>query len=709
MAIGTDFEIQNDKDIRYVGAAHGAAAAGYYTVLEFHRWLQELAEDAAAVPDDYMSIVYDTPSDKSFDTIINLINGYNIDQTASEHLYSGSIIQTGGDDIWDGLQVIANQGMDLQIIQNGAVVTNDFWNYSVKGTHTGAANAAVLTDSTASWTTDQWVGYYIKNTTDGSWGVITANTGTTITATLYGGTDNDWDASDAYSIVRGLNFNVASGYSHQFMLKVRTAGADIDGRRILGQTRVWGKTYSEFRIGTGTSRGNNVLALQYVDDPNNTTAWSSMISSPFTTISLTTAGYNGIDVDNDTVDEFFYSEWNKGSASINQFYEYHKYLTHYSATATLYGFAGRLVRGITHEVVIDGGSGTWSAQEALTWSGGTGRLFAVNNTTATSATKMWIQVLTGIAPVDNETITGGTSGATNTVNVTVTSRATFAPYLGSSTGSALSGAYGFGVEALDLSSNDKLVDLDNETFSPPNFVTFSVNGLVSTEDSVLVAPLGYRFNYDTEASGPFVIGETLTFTSPAGTAKLVSLRDLGTTGEMVISEPLTGAVPADNSTISGGTSGATATVNGTPVNSVNVGQLTSNGLVNGAAVTSIVVNETIPTDTPASGTIRILRSNGVYTKHSYSAYSGSTFTIGSTDFSTNTIPDDSNIFVSYIDKVAASSTESFTSIFSATRNLFIRDRDGGTAGDLKPIKTFETSGTLTSSGGSVTVIRTSDE
>lgn len=33
MAIGTDFEIQNDKDIRYIGAAHAASGAGYYTVL----------------------------------------------------------------------------------------------------------------------------------------------------------------------------------------------------------------------------------------------------------------------------------------------------------------------------------------------------------------------------------------------------------------------------------------------------------------------------------------------------------------------------------------------------------------------------------------------------------------------------------------------------------------------------------------------------
>jgi hypothetical protein len=40
--------------------------------------------------------------------------------------------------------------------------------------------------------------------------------------------------------------------------------------------------------------------------------------------------------------------------------------------------------------------------------------------------------------------------------------------------------------------------------------------------------------------------------------------------------------------------------------------------------------------------------------------------------------------------------------------LFIRARDGGTAGDIAGIKTFETTGTLGSGGGSTTVIRTPD-
>lgn len=42
MAIQDDFTVAVNGDIRYVGAAHGASGAGYYTVIQFHRWLQPM-------------------------------------------------------------------------------------------------------------------------------------------------------------------------------------------------------------------------------------------------------------------------------------------------------------------------------------------------------------------------------------------------------------------------------------------------------------------------------------------------------------------------------------------------------------------------------------------------------------------------------------------------------------------------------------------
>ncbi len=70
------------------------------------------------------------------------------------------------------------------------------------GIHNGAANAAVLTDTTQLWTVNSLIGWTIRNLTDGSQAIVTANGATTITGTLAGGTENDWDIADAYIVFR---------------------------------------------------------------------------------------------------------------------------------------------------------------------------------------------------------------------------------------------------------------------------------------------------------------------------------------------------------------------------------------------------------------------------------------------------------------------------------------------------------------------------
>src|SRR5574343_617856 len=390
MPIASDFSVAANGDIRYTGSSTN------YTVIAFHRWLMDLADDAAATGNDLMDITAQTPTDRSTDNIITLNAPYNIDDTAAQHLYDGSIIQAGGDTIYDGIVVYASAGAYLSSVQNGALATNF-------------------------WTT-------------------------------------------------GLNADAANGISHRFMLKVRSGGADIDGRRLIGQTREFGYSYSEFKI-NGTSRGNNTIALTYATDLNNQTASGTVAG--WSTIT-NTEGYRGLDIDGNAVNEYYYSEWNRDTYTINQFYERMKYLTRRGSGSTIYGLHGELFRGITHEITTDTPTGTFSAVESVSWSGGTGKMLAINSTTA--PTKMWIQLLTGVAPTDNQVITGGTSSATCQVNVTVTERTLSFPFIGASTGSAIIGAYGVGIEAADLTANDKLFDLTNTQRTPPNIVTFTVSG-----------------------------------------------------------------------------------------------------------------------------------------------------------------------------------------------------------------------------------------
>lgn len=540
-------------NIRYIGDDHGGASPSYATVIEFHRALQDFADDAASSGDDELDITDVSPSDRSTDNIVTLNSPWNIDDTAAEHIYDGSIVQSGGDVIYDG---IVNFGTPtaIQIIQNGAVLADDWWNS--------------------------------------------------------GG---------------GLNADTANGVSHKFMLKVRTGGADIDGRRLIGTSRTFGKTYSEFKI-NGTTRGNNVLALTEGDDLNNATASGTVAG--WTTITNTNEGYIGIDVNGNGSDEYYYSAWDKDSYTINQLYERTKYLTRDGSSSTLYGLNGELFRGITHQFDYDNeASGPFTEPEELSWTGGTGQLLALddNGTTGT----MWIQLLTGSAPANNTAITGGTSSATCDVNGTPTERSISTPFLGVSTGSAIIGAYGVGIEAADLSASDKLFDLTNTQITPPNNVTFTVSGLV--------------------------IGDRVLVTNDQSSA-------------------------------------------------IDYDQLSLNTTLSGGTETSVVVTTTIPTDTPTTGTIRIQRDDGTYTRHAYTSYSGYTFTIGSTDFTSNNATAGNNVFISYIDAAASGTTATFTSVYASDRTLFVRVRDGGAT----PIKPFETTGTLSSSGGSATAIRTSD-
>jgi len=655
--VTTDWTVtRSTKVIAYIGHDHTGVNPSYATVIEFHRWLQGLADDAVAAGDDQLDITNTDPSRRSTDNIITLINGYTISNVESEHLYDGSIIQTGGDDIWDGIVNFGNAGVIIQINQNGAVLADDWWNYGLGGTHTGAANqTTVLTDSALSTAltnrglgASDLVGYTIYNVTDGSSGIITANTTGTITvgAGLFGGTDNDFDTSDVYKVGIGLNYNNTSGISHRFMIPVRVAAADINNKQLLGINRRFGFTYGSFPI-NATARGNNVLALSDSNDLNNETDVDTVAT--WTTITNTTPGYVLLDVNNDTTPEAYYSEWNKDTYTINQFYERMKYLTRDGSAETLYGLNGELFRGITHQVAItDLTTGNWNEPELLTWgSGGTagsGQLIAIDSETSGTATVLWLQLLTGVVPNAN-TITGATNGATGTAG-TVTSRSTSKPFIGQSTGSALIGAYGVGLETTDLTSADKVTSLANVVVNPPNNVQNTVAGLVSGEDRVLVGPWDGA-TYDTNGD-------------PAITKTQLSLDT---------------ALTTDN-------------------------------------ITQVEVTESIPTDTPGTGYIRVTDNNGFERRLHYLNWENGTpnrfYNIdtvdGNEDFAGVNASVANDVWIAYIDVLAGGTSATFTSVQSGSRNLVAIVRDGGGS----PIKQFISAWSQTTSPQTLTAIRTTD-
>jgi hypothetical protein len=123
--------------------------------------------------------------------------------------------------------------------------------------------------------------------------------------------------------------------------------------------------------------------------------------------------------------------------------------------------------------------------------------------------------------------------------------------------------------------------------------------------------------------------------------------------------------------------------------------------LNGAhtsGMSTITVTGSIKSDTPSTGVIRV---SG--TRYSYLSWTGSVFTISGTlgvGYSNG-----SSAFVPFIDKVATSTSESASFIFGSGFTARVKVRLGS---GVTPIKPFETTFAVGSSGGSANAIRDPD-
>lgn len=634
MAIGDDLSIAANGDIRVVGGSTN------YTVLQLHRWLMDLADDPESAGNDLLDITVATPSERSTDNIITLNAPFNVDDAAAERFYDGSITQLGGATIYAGLVVVGavETSTELVVVQDDAIYTS-FW-----GT--------------------------------------------------------------------GINADAANNILTRMLIKVRDQGADLDARKLRVQARELSDTYAEFLLTAGL--GNNTAAIFTSDDLNNQTAAGTIAT--WTEIT-NTEGFQEIDISGaGAAGQEYFSKWDLGIRTAPNLFERTKWIGRRGTAETIHSRNGELFRGITHEVpyTVEAG-GPFVEDEVLAWGtifaydnellgpftegqylafgtsgaiaqllylddqgvtgvmvvavepgtgtivdgeqiteldggtatadvdgitrledtgavGGRGLLLALDDNGVTG--ELYIQLLSGSPPVTGLPITGLTSNAECDSGVPV-ARTVSPEFLGSYTGSSIIGAYGQGMTPADTIAADQFTPLDGTPINPPNNVTFTLFGLVSGEDRVLVV--------NNSAGAP------------------------------------------------------------------DFSQMTLDVALTGAAETQADVNA-IPADTPASGVIRITTDDGLVKYVPYTSYAGSIFTFtAAEDF---TAPSDASIsngvMVAYLDKLAAATQEAFTTVYDADRTLFIRVRDGGTAGDTEGIKTFETTSVLGDAGGSATAIRISD-
>lgn len=128
MPIGSDFSVVG-TNIRHT------SGSTVYSVLDLHQWLQDLADDANSSGDDDVSILtanpskLDGPRSGIKPMLLNLLNGYNIDDTAAQFINFGSIQQDGTNVLYTGLKSIGSPlvaGSPMYVVQNNAKLTK-YW------------------------------------------------------------------------------------------------------------------------------------------------------------------------------------------------------------------------------------------------------------------------------------------------------------------------------------------------------------------------------------------------------------------------------------------------------------------------------------------------------------------------------------------------------------------------------------------------------
>jgi hypothetical protein len=792
MAIADDFSVATSGDVRYVGSGPN------YTVLELHRFLATLADDAQAAGDDLVDITTITPSDRSTDQIITLNAPYNIDDTAARHLYDGSISQNTGKDLYSGLRVLGavESGTEIMIVQDDEVLPA-YWGTGINAdapnavimrllikTRSGGADIdgkRVLT--MARELSDNYREFAVTMGLANSVAAIaTANdlNNTTADATIEGWTtiantegfqliDIDGNAVGEEYYARldkgsqSLNDTYEWTKQKSQRAHVVLSGTDTGTNYVVNNATIVGQAQSflsravaeklvearlRVKIGGGVPTGT-VTAELYATAAGFIPTGAVLATSEPVLASLITSSYQAVIFrfnDNVTMtastryalvvrhaagtsSNFFHVEGAATGtvASENKAEENPASTWTAQAAADLWFSvkgspvwhtqAGEKFRGITHEIVYDTeAGGPFTEDEILFWgtavtydgiasgpfvvgdyatfepvgggtikvggkilkqtatvltvsldiitggliadndiirvvgkattanvnvtitndnrAGGEGRLLALDDDGASG--DFYIQLLSGAAPVDDLPIEGRSSGAAALVNVTVTVRPLSTPFVGASTGTNLIGAYGIGFDPTDVGASDKFFDLTNTQRTPPNNVTFTVTGLVSGEDRVLVGP----------RSGALL----------------------------------------------------------------NKAQLILNTTLSGATETAVVATASIPTDTPQDGTafntrLRIELDTGIYRRQAYTSYASATFAIPSTSFTgANVATAGNDLFVAYVDVLADGTSEAYTAVYTSNRDLLVRVRDGGST----PIKTFEASAVFGSVSSSIAAIRTSD-
>ena len=494
MAIQDDFTVNAAGDIRAdtPGATH--------TVLALHRWLQDLADnqETAGGSDDVLDITSDTPSKRFTDEIIQLLAGYNIDDVAAEWFYGGSIRQGSGatEVIYSGVKVLGSvidTGTQVQVVQDKVLYDGDapFWGDQVSpfnGGGTTLCRFLVKSKAYGCEIDQSQILVQIRNYFD-TYATfdVTLGEGEAVAAvsSVNDPQNNIAQATvTAYTHVTNVEgfqqIDIGDGNGDQPYYSKWTYGLDTSGDQLKG---VW--EFVKDLTGTGTAKTIHGIDGELFRGISHTYVYQTLtgvFNEDEEVIWGTEITYNTLA--GGTFTEGNYVRIGSSGAAGRIMYDNGTV----QMTVALEDTAITLVTAdvITEYNPASGATGVTAAINVTIVDndkqGGLGLLLAND----TAGLKHHVQLRTGAAPSDGQEIRGLTSDADCAVNTTITPQTITPIFLGSYVGTLI-GGFGVGIDKDDLTSSDTVIDLDGDTNTPPNNVTWTLSGVISG-DRCLVGP-----------------------------------------------------------------------------------------------------------------------------------------------------------------------------------------------------------------------------
>jgi len=541
-------------DIRFVGLNDAAAT---HTGLEIHRWLSLKASQqqaAGGANNDIIDMASLIASTRTTDQIFNLEdhtgNGgprYNFDDEAMEHLYGASWVQGSGAtrEAWGALSIlgsVAQTNTQIMVIQDKDLYqytttdTAPFW-----GTQASPFNGNVTTGVLAR--------FQVKIATSG-----TKIDGSKVLVQIH----NYLDSYASFEVTLGTGESVAAvssvddpqndtafgtvtAYTH-VVNSGGTANAPTGGYQTIdiGDGNGVQPYYSEYTYGADTS-GDGLKGLwEYYKEATKTGSAKTIdtIGGEFfrgITHSYIYQNLSGTFNEREDVvwgTQVTYDTLAGGTFTVGNYIRFGTggnggRIMYDNGTTTMIVALDDTTGTITPvdtEVMTEYDVGSYNTPSAAsgvtaavdtttpvadpTLGGGSGVMLAVD----TAGLEHHIQLRTGVAPVDTLEVRGITSAATADVNATIVAQTISPVFLGNYVGSMI-GAFGVGFAASDISFPTTVVDLDGDTNSAPNTVTFSVNGVKPSEDYLMVGEKhasNADFNWAQDTTNGALVGAGIT-------------------------------------------------------------------------------------------------------------------------------------------------------------------------------------------------------